>query len=329
MMYRVLPLVGALLLSGCANLLETKQPTAPLIKPPSSEREAIEIAGDLVQRGRWNPALETLEVALQAFPASVALQQERQRVTERWAYERQLIEDRILVSEAEHQQYKISQMARLARAEPENVFLISRRLYWKEVLAAKLDDLTRCGEAYVEAEPELAQRCYDVALDQSVPEMLEVRLAAVGNRLRAAETAAATTRRLRARRERQARAKVMMDEAKRAIDERDYRRALDVLDRVEKLKPGNDEVSGLREQARSMISPQIDALVKLGDHLYLDEQLEAASATWNAALSLQPGDPDIIARIERAKTVMQRLRALRERKQVRTPAVRATGSPDQ
>ena len=101
--------------------------------------------------------------------------------------------------------------------------------------------------------------------------------------------------------------------ARAAIDARDYRRALDILEKVAQLQPNNSEVSGLQEEAWSMISPQVGALVKLGDHLYLDEQLDAAVATWQAALTLKPDDEAILARIERAKTVLNRLDALRRR----------------
>ena len=47
------------------------------------------------------------------------------------------------------------------------------------------------------------------------------------------------------------------------------------------------------------------------DQRYLDEQLEAAVATWQAALILKPDDEAILARIDRANTVLNRLDALR------------------
>jgi hypothetical protein len=55
----------------------------------------------------------------------------------------------------------------------------------------------------------------------------------------------------------------------------------------------------------------VDALVKLGDQLYLEEQLNAAVATWEAALGLKPGDEEIVARIDRAKNVLVKLDELR------------------
>ena len=69
------------------------------------------------------------------------------------------------------------------------------------------------------------------------------------------------------------------------------------------LQPDNREVSGLQQKALAIISPQVDALVKLGDHLYLEEQLRCRRCDL-------AGGPDpwrgrttkrILTRIERAQ----------------------------
>ncbi|MCB1727706.1 MAG: hypothetical protein KDI22_09775, partial [Gammaproteobacteria bacterium] len=138
----------------------------------------------------------------------------------------------------------------------------------------------------------------------------------VSAQLRASDDIAAERRRAREEKERHQRAKALLGQAKAAIDASDYRRALDILDKVAQLQPDNREVSGLQQKALAIISPQVDALVKLGDHLYLEEQLDAAVATWQAALTLTPGDEEIAARIERAKTVLTRLDALRLQQKV-------------
>ena len=220
-----------------------------------------------------------------------------------------------MVDDAENQQRKLAALDRLGRAAPGDLLLTSRRIYWKEVLASKLERLAACAEIHAEARPALAKRCYTVASELTISDEIERRLNAVAAQLREGESLAAQRRKARAEKERQARAKVLLDEAKVAIDAHDYRRALDVLTQVAELQPGDPEVAGLQQEAWAMISPQVEALVKLGDHLYLDEQLEAAVATWKAALNLKPKDEDILARIERARTVLDRLDVLRKRQQ--------------
>ena len=149
---------------------------------------------------------------------------------------------------------------------------------------------------------------------------MQARLIVVREQLHESEQLAEQRRRRIAERRRQAEAKVLLGDAKAAIEESDYRRALDVLEKVAELQPDNPEVEALQHSAWSMLNPQIEALVKLGDHLYLDEQLNAAVATWQAAQNLQPDDPDIAARLTRARTVLERLDDLRDKQRPATPA---------
>lgn len=323
-----IPLLLALvLLGGCAAIEPQEAPVGALIKPPASAEEAVLIARDLASHGRWSAAIELLQEAQLQFPQERELIDEQQVLRERWAGERRSMEDQIMVGDVEGQQRKVELLERLSRAEPDDLIVTSRRLYWKEVLAGKVEQLTDCAETHAAARPSLSRRCYEqAAMLGSGPE-IEARLAVVHTQLQASEQEAAERRRIRQARERQARAKVLLGEAKAAIDAHDYRRALDTLRQVEALQPDNVEVSGLKQEAWSMISPQIEALVKLGDHLYLDEQLEAAVATWQAALNLTPDDEELKARIERAKTVLDRLDSLRQRKHLRGGEGQATGAP--
>ena len=301
-----------LLLAGCADLQRLgPQPAAPLVKAPGSPAEAIGIARDLAGRGRWSDAIALLDTASRRFVDDKSLTDERAAMQMRWEGEKRMLEDEIMVEDAENQQNKIALLERLSLAEPDNLVATSRRIYWREILVGKIEPLTACAERYAERAPALARRCFDVASGIPAGQDFEQRLARVNEQFRANEDVAAERRRARESKERNARVRVLLDNAKGAIEAHDYRRALDILAQVAELQPNNHEVLGLREEALSMINPQVEALVQLGDHLYLDEQLHAAVATWRAALSLKPDDQDIVARIERANNVLDRLDALR------------------
>ena len=230
---------------------------------------------------------------------------------ERWERQEWVLEDQIMVGDAENQERKIALLEKMSLAQPGNLIVTSRRIYWKEVLASNIEKLTACGEFHVTTDTALARRCFQLASGMAASPDIEQRLAGISEQLLLSENVAAERRRAKEEKGRQRRAKSLLDDAKAAIDARDYRRALDILEKVAELQPNNSEVSGLQEEAWSMISPQVEALIKLGDHLYLDEQLDAAVATWQAALTLKPDDEDILARIDRAKTVLNRLDALR------------------
>jgi len=306
-----------MVLGGCTGL--QPMPEKPLPEPPASATEAVAIADDLADNGRWSHALEVLGTASHAFSDEPVVEEHRKAMLARWQRQEREFEDQIMVSDAENRHQKIAVLEKLSLAEPDNLIVTSRRLYWKELLAGDLEPLTACAEFHVATNAVLARRCVGLASGIAGTPEFEQRLAVVGEKLRLSEQAAAERRLAHEEKKRKQRAKALLGEARTAIEARDYRGALDILQEVAKLQPANSEVLGLQQEALSLLSPQVEALVKLGDHLYLNEQLEAAVATWQAALILKPDDEAILARIDRAKTVLNRLDALR-RQQNPVPA---------
>ena len=301
------------LIAGCAAL---QPPSGNLQEPPSTtpvdSMEAVTTAREFAAQERWRAALDLIDEALAAGNDVAVLEAERNVLETQFAAWKQLLNDRIMIDDAENQRAKITLLEQLSRNSPNDLLVASRRLYSKEVLRTRAPALTDCAERYVETEPVLAKRCYRLAADTVQDEALEARLALVRNQIKEGEQLAEERDRLRAEKARQQRAKELLQRARAAVNASDYRKALNILGQVAKLQPDNPEVDALERTAWSMLSPQVEALVKLGDHLYLDEQLSAAIATWRAALSLKPGDEEIVARITRAKTVLKRLDDLRD-----------------
>ncbi|MDJ0739258.1 MAG: hypothetical protein QNJ91_06050 [Gammaproteobacteria bacterium] len=313
--------LGAVLLAGCAGLGDGLQPAEPLAEPPASAAEALAVARDKAKGGHWVEARRYLASASLTVDDAAAMAAAQATLEAEWEREERALEDRILVGDAENLKRKVGLLEQLSNAQPDDLVLTSRRLYWKEALGGKTQALLGCAEVHVADRPQLAKRCFEIVAWLPAEPAIEQRLAVVDAQLRTIASANAERRKERAERERQARAKVLLKDAKTAIEAHDYRTALDMLDEVGRLQPNNAEVAGLREEALSMLSPRIEALVKLGDHLYLDEQLEAAVATWQAALTLKPGDEGIVARIDRAKNVLEKLARLREQQRdTRRPA---------
>lgn len=304
-------------LGGCAavehRLLEAGFDDAP----PGSADAAVEQARGLAADGHWMAAQRLLESAQRRYQGDPLLTQELASVAaQRQRVERRL-QDSLLVEEAEHERRRIDLLDQLAAVlpQPESLLLVSRRLFLKERLGGRLPSLIDCAELHLTEDPELARRCLDLAAALPADAMAEQRLAAVSEQLRLSEAEAAARRLAAQRRERQRRARALLTEAHAAIERHDYRRALDLVAQVAELQPEDREAAGLRDRAEAMLSPQIEALIRLGDHLYLDEQLEAAVATWQGALALMPGDEEVQARIERARTVLGRLEELRRKQQ--------------
>jgi hypothetical protein len=312
-------LLLGLLLGGCA-VLEQRLLDTPTEPTPASAATTVEQARGLAAEGRWMAAVRSLEAARRYHPEDPVLTAALVEIESgRAAAERQL-DDRLLVAEAEHARRKIELLERLAavQAQPESLLTLSRRLFLEEVQQGRLQELVACAQAQVAQDPALARRCLDQASALAADDKAAASLETVAEQLRVTEADVEQRRLAEQRRARQRRARALLDDARTAIDRHDYRDALDLLDEVERLQPGDREMAGLRDQAQAMLSPQIDALVRLGDHLYLDEQLEAAVVTWQAALALMPGDEEIKARIERARTVLNRLEDLRRQQKAGT-----------
>lgn len=304
-----------LMLGGCALL-----PPAPRLEKtpeqmPASADDVLESAAELSAEGRWSEAVALLDAAGGQFSDDGRLAEESEALKARRDREVRTLEDQILLGDAENQRDKITHLEKLSRAQPDNLILMSRRIYWKEILAEKLESLTACAELHAASDTSLARRCFDLASELSTTQAIEQRLARVSEQLRASENVAVERRRAREAKARQKKAETLLADAKKAIERQHFRRALDILEKVEELQPDNREVPDLQQEAWSMIGPQIEALIKLGDRLYLNEQLDAAVGTWRAALTLKPDDEEIMARIERARTVLNRLETLREQQQ--------------
>jgi len=304
-------LIIVVMLAGCSGLKERLTPTRPLLKQPANTEEALSIARDIARRGRWSEAMRYLDAAALTLDDKAALEQGRDKLQSQWQRKKRALEDSIVASDAENLKYKVATLQEMSLAEPDNLVLTSRRIFCKETLANKAEALTACAEVHVGDRPDLARRCFEVASWMPVNAAHEQRLSQVDKQLRTIESVAEKRRLANQERERLARVRVLLNNAKASIEAQDFRTALDTLEKVSALQPDNIEAVGLKQQAMLMISPQIEALIKLGDHLYLDEQLDAAVATWQAALTLKPKDEEILARIERAKTVLDKLETLR------------------
>lgn len=319
---RLLVSMLAVVLSGCAVL--QSGPDAPAADPPALPEAAVAEAGRAAADGRWTKALALIDDAQRRFPDDARLSTYRQQLASRWARERRTIEDRIMVGDAENRRERVALLTALSHADPDDLIVMSRRIFWRERLQDHLDSLLDCAEWHIETDRDLAWRCYDVAAGIADAPLAEVRLKLLADRFAASAREQEQQRRQAAERERRQRVMALMDEARAAIGRRDFRSALAALDQVAALQPETDETAALRQVARDGLNPQVEALVRLGDRLYLNERLEAALATWRAALDLRPDDAEIVARIERANTVLDKLARLRREQR---PAPEAP-SPD-
>jgi tetratricopeptide (TPR) repeat protein len=301
----------ACLLAACSALEPWVMQQAPTVQPPASPAEALKRAEDLANGGRWSEAIAVLELASFRFPFSSDVSIGLAGMQDEWAQKKRLLQDQLMVAEAESERGRVGYLDALCLAQPQDIALAAQRDELTVSLNAKIDSLIACSEVHLISDTELAWRCYRVALELPASVDTERRLEKVSSQLRALEAQAKEQRRNAAAKKRQSRFRAQLAKAEEAIDARDYQNAFERLEKAAELEPDHPEVAAMRAELWSIVTPQVDALVKLGDQLYLEEQLNAAVATWEAALGLKPGDEEIVARIDRAKNVLVKLDELR------------------
>jgi tetratricopeptide (TPR) repeat protein len=301
----------ACLLAACSALEPWVMQQAPTVQPPASPAEALKRAEDLANGGRWSEAIAVLELASFRFPFSSDVSNGLADMQDEWAQKKRLLQDQLMVAEAESERGRVGYLDALCLAQPQDIALAAQRDQLTVSLNAKIDSLIACSEVHLLSDTELAWRCYRVALELPASVDTERRLEKVSSQLRALEAQAKEQRRNAAAKKRQSRFRAQLAKAEEAIDARDYQNAFERLEKAAELEPDHPEVAAMRAELWSIVTPQVDALVKLGDQLYLEEQLNAAVATWEAALGLKPGDEEIVARIDRAKNVLVKLDELR------------------
>ena len=301
----------ACLLAACSALEPWVMQQAPTVQPPASPAEALQRAEELANGGRWSEAIAVLELASFRFPFSSDVSNGLTDMQDEWAQKKRLLQDQLMVAEAESERGRVGYLDALCLAQPQDIALAAQRDELTVSLNAKIDSLIACSEVHLISDTELAWRCYRVALELPASVDTERRLEKVSSQLRALEDQAKEQRRNAAAKKRQSRFRAQLAKAQEAIDARDYQNAFERLDKAAELEPDNPVLAAMRAELWSIVTPQVDALVKLGDQLYLEEQLNAAVATWEAALGLKPGDEEIVARIERAKNVLVKLDELR------------------
>lgn len=315
----LIAVIAATLLAGCAQLQSLSRDASPAVADVGDIEGTIAESSRLSAEGRWYEAVELVKRAQRTRGEDARLDAHLAQLVERWGRVKRRIEDEILITNAEATRAEIRGLEALSRGQPGDVFLVSRKVFAREELNRRLPGIVACAEWHQESNPVLSRRCLELAEGEVVDEQDMARLIAVEERLDQHEEAAAEAeiaQRQQVRRPKvepadQRRARDLLSQAKAAVDAEDYRGALDTLNEVAMLQPDNPEVASLRKTAEQAIDPQVRALVKLGDHLYLDEQMEAALAAWQAALLLNPDDAEIAARVDRAETVLERLELLR------------------
>ncbi len=97
-----------------------------------------------------------------------------------------------------------------------------------------------------------------------------------------------------------------------AINQQQWLNAKNILTKMLKQRPGDKTLLNEQRQLTESIVLEIERATALGEAYYSEGNIEYALTAWQAALPLAPNDSHLLANIERAQRILDKVKALKE-----------------
>jgi hypothetical protein len=266
-------------------------------------------------------ANELLAVALRKLPGSPRLNEYKVRLDAERIERLRENEQRELLSDAE---YFVTQQdiykEHLNLDGPSLVQRLKNSLSQQQAndLAARL---LACGEETLQKNDlETADKCLRYA--QAIKDTLEVRTA-----LSQLESVRATQRQIdeqethiiqvkkekRLARNHRDKTQEVLEKTEQALDNNDLPAACRIFSELPKGGSENDKVVAVRTRLNKAIRSKVRELTREGDRQYRADNVVRAIHSWEGARELDPDNPELTERLERARKVLARLEELKKR----------------
>ncbi|MCW8951046.1 MAG: hypothetical protein OQL17_13765 [Sedimenticola sp.] len=307
---RNLLLFSLLILLSACTVLEKK----PIItKQEVPQTELIKQARTLQQKEQWSAALDLLEKWNNSnTPKNIQIESLAEEIKRDWNMHKRNSEDWILVYETRSLQQRLPYLEHLAEIDPDNLITKSRLLFWSNLLESKVAPLIACGSIHLHLDPALAEAC-TLLSEEIKPTKESAHLLSKIKQTHAKEKDAAKTKKaLRIKRNLSYQRERLLAQAIKQRDEEAYQDSINSFQRLLTIAPDDAEAKALLADVIRIRDERVDRLIKFGDALYRDEQIDQAVSVWESAEKLDQGRTDIASRIDRAMKVLERLREIKE-----------------
>ncbi len=305
--------ITAVLLHACAVDPVRTSPADGAQTPPSLGNLRAQ-ARALRYSGRYAEAVERLQQALAHHPRDLDLQAEIEQTRLSWRHLRAEIGDRMLVLESEARRRRLPLLRKLVRADPDDSVLRGQMIALEERLGEDAAQLSECGRRQVEENDWLARRCLQLALETRASDTDTRRLAQLESapkpkpqpqrpppRAAAAPPSAQPVN---------TEPPPELRKALRLIEQGKLFGAVRILENM--AQKDRDTVAGrlLLDRTRAELDRETRKMLEAGDQLYREGQVQEALAVWQAALNMDPFNPEARQKSERAMKVLSNLREL-------------------
>jgi len=305
----VATLAAALLCAGCANS------PLPRLSSVGSPEQALEQAAVLAEAGRWGESISLLEAARREYPEDADVAAEEQRVSEHWEQLKAGLEDRLAAVRSQGLKDEIALLEPLVMAEPQRLSRTWTLDNRKRTQIGAREDLLRCAERQLEADPGLAVNCLELSEAIEVDPRSQALRQDIerGEAARAARVAAEKAReRARSIKRKQRQRSRRIEQAEALATAGNYAEASTEVDKVLAEEPENPRALALRIGLDQIMELQNRVLGELAASLYADGELDAAIQVWETLLIISPDHAEARERLDRARRVRNNLDQVRE-----------------
>jgi len=313
-------LLPCVLLSACSL-------TRPLTPPPKPvlPDDPLASAEQLATDGRWGEAVRLLRQAVEqglddeAYLRALAETSRRQKTHEDELRTRLLLEE----TRALHKQLPI--LEQLAYSDPRNPQLEQRLLDSRNQLSLKRKALSTCGWRQSARDSKLARQCLELALKiEDDPQDRRLLQQLTEKKVQIIKQEVQKQRGIREKQWKD-RNQDRLQQAKRHARDSQLDEARNQLKLLLQEDPENPQAKQLLSQVETRLAAYLENLLKAGDRMYREGEIEGAKALWQAALKLDPNDARAKEKVERAERVLKNLESLRKTEQPKGRSVPAAG----
>lgn len=302
-----LTLIACLLLNACSLTKEKEaQPKPDLPDNP------LVTAEKLATEERWGEAVTLLEQAIaQGWGKDTYLAALFEIARQQKIYEGEL-QAQLLLEETKALQKQLPILNRLAHSDPYNQQTAEKRLATRSGLILNRKVLSECGWQQSYRHSNLAQQCLKLALsieanakDQRLLEHLTTEKE---------QTIQKEVKKQQKIRDKQwkNRNQDRLQQARLLLRDSQFVESRKQLNLLLREDPNNIEAKKLLSKLKITLEAYLGSLLKVGDRMYREGQIEGAKAIWRTALNLDPNDVRAKEKMERADRVLKNLESLRQ-----------------
>jgi hypothetical protein len=311
MITRLIPggLLGCLLISGCSLWqIVPERPTDSIELPPDPLTKSRELAS----AGRLGEALALLDTAIAQGHDTSTYQTVREQTLEQKSRQESRLQDRLLIEQTKAQQSQLLIFEHWTRMDPDNREVVEHRETILRSLQTQRERLSDCGLRQTESHPALARTCLQLAIAIEPTYRDRMLLDLLAEREQKTQQVKAQKKQDILEQQRKNWIHDSLLEAKRLYEMNQFNPARKLLNQVLEEEPGNPEAKKLLSQLEGRLHGHLENLLKTGDKLYQEGEIEAARDIWEAALQLDPENALAKEKLERANRVLENLENLRK-----------------